>query len=182
MNSATTALTIAIVGVFGTLSAPIVSQRLSARARREEFDQQRLHRTDEYAREQNDKVFTAKRNCYLGLFIATRRYRAELMSYLYAVNRKAVNEAAQSRLEEARFAFLASVSETQLTGNRTVLDALRPIRAGNTKGYAAIKGLEEGHPEPDGSFEEIRAFLYELWDKGWPQVVEAVRADLGVVD
>jgi hypothetical protein len=182
MDSATTALVIAIVGVLGTLSASIVSQRLSARARHQELEQQRLDRIDEYAREQKEKVFTSKRNCYLGLSIATRRYRVELMNYLYSVDRGAVNEDAQSRLQEARFAFLASVSETQLAGSLSVLDALEPVIKGNARAYAAVKNLEAGRPESDGSFDEIKAFIHKIWDNEWPQVIERARADLYVHD
>jgi hypothetical protein len=183
MNSATaTAVGIAIVGVLGTLLAPIVSQRLATRARREEFDQQRIVQMEEYTRQQSEQVVATKRRCYLALFIACRHYRVELMNYLYAVKRKEVNEPTLSRLEEARLAFMASISETQLIASLTVMATIDPIRHANSRTFGAIKNLEEGHPEPDGSFEEIRAFIYTIWDTEWPRVVKAVRADLGVAD
>jgi len=182
MDSATTAIAIAIVGVLGTLSAPIVSQRLSARARSEEFEQQRLHKNDEYVRDRQQAAYTTKRDCYIALSVAGRHYRAELMSYLHEVNQNTVDDNAQSRLQEARFTFLACVAEAELTGTRMVLEALRPIRAGITKSYTAIRGLEAGRPEPDGSFEEIRAFLLDMWGGEWPTVVTTMRADLDVED
>jgi len=182
MNGTITALIIAIVGVCGTLTAPIVSQRLSARARREEFDQQRLQKADEYARGQQRETFAAKRSCYIALFVATRRYRVELMNYLHTVNQGKLDDNARSRLEDARFTFHACVSEAQLTGSLAVLEELEPIRVGTTKAYGAIRSLEYGDPEPDGSFEEIKAFLFKIWDNEWPRVQRAMRADLGVAD
>jgi type II secretory pathway pseudopilin PulG len=181
VNTPTTALVIAIVGVLGTLLAPIVSQTLSARARREEFEQQRTTQLEKYARQQNEELMAAKRSCYLGLFTAFRHYRVELMSYLHAVNRKDVDESARARLQEARHAVMASVSETQLSGSLVVMETLRPLREANTKIYEAIKSLEEGQPE-GLSFEEIREFMLTVWGEEWPHIVDTVRADLGVSD
>jgi type II secretory pathway pseudopilin PulG len=182
MDSTTTALGIAIVGVLGTLLAPIVSQALSTKARREEFQQQRAVQLEEYDRQQSEKAAEAKRSCYLRLFIASRHYRVVLINYLHTVNREGVDESARSRLEEARRGFLASISETQLTGSLLVIEALGPLRAANTKAYSAIKDLEEGHPQQGFSFEEIRGFLLTAWDEEWSQIVRTVRADLGFVD
>lgn len=100
MNAAITALIVAIVGVLGTLLAPIVSQRLSARARREEFEMQRTQQLDEYRRQQEEKVLMAKRACYITVISSARRYRLELMRYLFAVKEGAVDDTAGSRLEK----------------------------------------------------------------------------------
>jgi hypothetical protein len=181
MDGTSTALTIAIVGVFGTLLAPVVSQRLSARARREEFDQQRLHKHDEYSREKQEANYASKRACYITLSITARRYRVELMNYLHAVDKGAVDDNANQKLQETRTGFWSSVSETELTGSQIVLEPLGRFRVGVTRAYAAIKNLEEGHPEPNGSFEELRAFLFKIWDE-WPEVLTAMRADLDVKD
>lgn len=181
MNAAVTALIVAIVGVTGTLLAPIVSQRLSARARREEFELQRVQRQDEYKREQQEKTLSAKRACYITVISAGRRYRLELMRYLYAVNERTVGDDARERLEEARFAFNTSLAETELTAAGPVLEALDPIRKGLSESYAAIMNLEQGAQQFNGSFEEIRAVLLKLWD-AWPPAHAAMRDDLGVKD
>ena len=123
MNASVTAVIIAIVGVIGTLLAPIVSQRLSARARREEFDLQRLQQQEEYYRGQQEKVLANKRSCYITMISATRRYRLELMNYLYAVNENTVDSEAKSRLEEARLAVNTSLAECPFTGCRELASA-----------------------------------------------------------
>jgi hypothetical protein len=181
MNAAVTALVVAIVGVIGTLLAPIVSQRLSARARREEFEQQRTQRQDEYERQQRERELTIKRTCYITVISGARRYRLELMRYLYAIKEDTVDDGARDRLEEARLAFNTSLAETELTAAGPVLEALDPIRRGMSDSYTAIKDLEQDTPRSNGTFEEIRTFLLKLWD-AWPPAHAAMRADLGVKD
>jgi hypothetical protein len=181
MNATISALIIAIVGVLGTLSAAIVSQILSARARREEVKLQSSQQESQYKREQQQKVLEDKRRCYITMITAARRYRLELMSYLYLVNRRAVDNDAALKLEEARLAFNTSIAEAQLTGTKPVRDALEPIRKGMSGSYASIKDLENNSPELNSSFAEIRAYLLELWDE-WPRLHETMRDDLGVKD
>jgi hypothetical protein len=177
MSAAVTALVVAIVGVIGTLIAPIISQRLSALARREEFDQQRIQRQDEYEREQQEKALAMKRACYITVISGARRYRIELMRYLYAVKDGTLDNGAQTRLEEARLAFNTSLAETELTASPPVLEALDPIRRGLSESYSTIMNL--GIPQLDDMFEEIRNFLLKLWD-AWPPAHAAMRVDLGV--
>jgi hypothetical protein len=181
MDANTIALIVAIVGVIGTLTASIISQVLSARSRRQELEVQRLQRDDEYEREQQQNVLANKRNCYITLISAARRYRLELMSYLYATNRRSINKDAADSLDEARLAFNVSISETQLTGTKSVLEALEPIRRGLAESYGAIRDLEQEAPESDESFDEIRTSLSKLWDE-WPRLHAAMRKDLGVKD
>jgi len=71
MNSNISALIIAIVGVVGTLSASIISQRLSARARRDELEIQRLQRRDEYDREQARGQLETQRQTTVEFILAT---------------------------------------------------------------------------------------------------------------
>jgi hypothetical protein len=176
MNASITALIIAIVGVLGTLVAPIVSQRLSAGVRREEFERQRSQRKDEYGREQQEKVLAIKRSCYVTVISAARRYRLELMGYLHAVNHGSVDDNARDRLEEARLVFNTSLAETQLTGTASVLEALEPIRKGMSVSYVDIKNIEEQREtESNRSFDEIRIFLLELWDEWKPLLRDYAR-------
>jgi hypothetical protein len=52
VSAKTSAILIAPVGAFGTLVAPIISQRLSARAKRDEFEMQKSQRLDDREQEQ----------------------------------------------------------------------------------------------------------------------------------
>jgi hypothetical protein len=182
MTASTTALVIAIVGVCGTLFAPIVSQTLSKRARREEFELQRKQLEDEYERDHLKESMAAKRNCYLSAMLSGRRYRQELMNHLYVVNRDGTNGAASEQLEDARHAYNSSFAELQLTGTQPVVQAMEPVRVRLSRSYEGIKNIEESRPEPGQSFDEIKKSLLMIWDYDWPAVITAMRADLGIND
>lgn len=181
MTASSTALVIAIVGVCGTLFAPIVSQTLSKRARRDEFELQREQRTEEYARDHRKESLAEKRNCYLSAMLTARRYRQELMNHLYMVNRERSGVSSE-QLEDARQAYNSSIAELQLTGTKPVIDAMEPIRARLAHCYEGIKNLEESRPEPGPPFDELKKSLLMIWDDEWPSVITAMRADLGIND
>ena len=181
MDSSTVALVIAVVGVLGTLAGTIVSQVLSARARRADFDMQRSQRREDYIHERQKADLANKRSCYIAMMASSRRYRVELMNYLYMVKQKTINSDARNDLENARRAYLDSIAEVQIVATLKVLSTIDPVGSGLSKAYHAIKQLQSGEPEPDGSFEEIDRFLKELWDQ-WRYMREAMRQDLGIED
>lgn len=181
MAASVTALILAIVGVLGTLSASIVAQRLSARARREELELQRLHRSEDYDRERQESVLTQKRDCYISVTSSSRRYRVELMNYLFAVKNETANDKSNQRLEDARIAFSISFAEAELTASLPVLEAARSLRNGLSEGYQAIRRLEEESSNSRDSYDEVEKFLLRLWDQ-WHPLHTAMRADLGVRD
>ncbi|RAJ52529.1 hypothetical protein K376_05985 [Streptomyces sp. PsTaAH-130] len=45
--------------------------------------------------------------------------------------------------------------------------------------YRRIMCLEEGNPDPDGSFDEIRTDFVQLWER-WEGMRAVMRADLGL--
>lgn len=182
MSASLTALIIAAVGVIGTLVSPIVSQRLSAMARREEFELQRSQRKEEHDRDREKDALDNKRRCYISCTSAARLYRVELMNYLFAVKRDRANDEADVKLMEARSAFSASFSEVQLTGVAAVRDAVMSLRDGLSQAYQAIRRLEDDMPKRDESFKEIDDSLISLWKFEFAAMHEAMRADLGISD
>jgi hypothetical protein len=181
MDAGVTALIIAIVGVVGTLSASIASQIMSVRAKREEFLLQRSHRQEDYDRERAEAVLAQKRSCYISIMSSSRRYRVELMNYLFTIKRDSGANETSMRLEDARLAFSVSFAEAQLTGSLPVLEAVNSLRNGLREGYRTIKELEADSSKSDDSFNEVQNFLLRLWES-WPPMHEAMRADLGVKD
>jgi hypothetical protein len=182
LSAGLTALIIAAVGVIGTLVAPIVSQRLSALARREEFELQRLQRNEEHAREREKDILDNKRKCYISFTSAARVYRVELMNFLFVVKHERADANADVKLMEARSAFSVSFAEVQLTGAAPVLEAVMQIRDGLSHGYQAIRRLERDTLKPDESFDEIENSLLNLWTAEFPALYKAMRADLGIID
>jgi hypothetical protein len=131
----------------------------------------------------NRSRFSEKRNCYLSLSMSAGRYRSELMRYLHKVHNKTMGENARPTLEETRVRFLASVYETRLTGRRLkAVERLDMLREEIAKTYAATMNLAEGNPGRNGSFEEIRASLFAVWEQAWPPLLTAMREDFGIED
>src|SRR5215470_565786 len=156
-------LAVAVVGVLGTLFSPIVTQRLSARVKREEFELHRAQRGEINTYERQKALYEQKRMCYVGMVASSRRYRIELMNYLHAVAKGAVDDGARSALRVAREAYIASVAETHMTASGPVLGALEPVTDNLSTAFRAIKRFEDGELEPEWSFERIENFLVELW-------------------
>lgn len=181
MSNSNGAVIIAALGLLGTLAAAIISQLLSTRARRDDFELQRSQRQEDYARERKEAELATKRSCYVAMMTSSRGYRVELMSYLYMVQQQTVRSTARGDLENERRTCLASLGEVQIVATLKVLSTIDPVNSGLSKAYDAINHLEAGRPEPGESFEEVHQSLTELWDQ-WAHMSDAMRQDLGIKD
>ena len=73
MSVSDSALIVAVVGVAGTLLAPMFSQRMAARTQRDQFEQQRRVAQEDQALEQRRTGLSARRACYIATNSAARR-------------------------------------------------------------------------------------------------------------
>lgn len=174
-------LFVAMVGVVGTLLAPLLSQRAQARALEADFDRQQQAARAQWQREQDQAELEHRRSCYVAANAAFRRYRVQLMNHLWNVHRAEVDDRVSQELEEARQAHHLAFAEAQMIASASVLDHLDEVAIALSEGYRKAKDLEEGHPGPDGSFEEVEAYLRWLWER-WKEMRDAMRADLGIRD
>ena len=133
MSSSLNAIIIAAVGVLGTLAGTIVSQLLSARVRRADFEMQREQRKEEYVQEKQKIDLANKRSCYIAMMASSRRYRIELMNYAFAVNHQVVDSDVRNELENARRACLDSIAEVQIVATLKVLGTIDPVNSGLSK-------------------------------------------------
>lgn len=181
MSSAVIALVVAVCGVMGTLLAPVLSQRSQAAALKADFERQQVADQVRRRREQERLGLEQRHRCYVETNAAFRKYRVQLMNFLYFVHRGHVDEAASQELEAARQAHHVAFAEAQMVASAPVLAHLDELAMALGQSYRRTKNLEEGHPEDDGSFEEIEAFLNWLWER-WNAMRGAMRADLGITD
>ncbi|MFJ8824455.1 hypothetical protein ACIREE_22030 [Streptomyces sp. NPDC102467] len=181
MNSAVIALVVGVCGVMGTLLAPVLSQRSQARALEADFERHQQADGAQWRREQERVGLEQRRTCYVDTNAAFRRYRVQLMNFLYFVHRGEVDEVASQELEAARQAHHAAFAEAQMVASASVLGHLDELALALGQSYRRTKNLQEGHPEPNGSFEEIEAYLSWLWER-WDAMRGAMRADLGISD
>jgi|SRR5215469_5050886 len=170
MSNSIATIVIAAVGVLGTLAGAAINQLLSTHARRADFALQRLERLEDF-----------KLSCYIAMSTSSRGYRIELMNYLRKVNQQTADREARKVLEDSRQFCLDSLGKVELIATAEVRSTIDPINDGLAKAYDATNNLEEGKPEPGGSFEEITRSLEELW-RQWNYMHEKMRRDLSMQD
>lgn len=101
------------------------------------------------------------------------------MNFLWTVHKGAVTAQAREAVEEARRDHHSVLAETQMVASAEVLAELNDMTKSLSETYRRIMCLEEGTPDPDGSFDEIRTDFARLWEQ-WERMLGAMRADLGV--
>ncbi|MFF4855622.1 hypothetical protein ACFY2N_12090 [Streptomyces rubiginosohelvolus] len=178
MGSALIGLTAAVVGVTGTLIASVLSQRLLARVQAEQFDRQQLSAEAQWRREQQVAELSRRRDGYMQVNASFRRYRTHLMDFLWTLQKGAVTPEARERVEEARRDHHATFAQAQLIASTAVLAELDGMTAALSEVYRRVMSLEEGTPDPDGSFEGLRSDFDHLWER-WEGMRATMRADLG---
>ncbi|MFB8271021.1 hypothetical protein ACFC96_31035 [Streptomyces sp. NPDC055955] len=181
MGSAAIALVAAVVGVAGTLLAPVLAHRSGARAQKAEFERQQQAAHAQWAREQQQSELAVRRTCYIETNAAYRRYRTQQMNYLWHVHRGEVTEAGKDELEAARMAHHAAFAEAQMVASPAVLAQLDDVAKALSEGYRRTKCLEEGNPDPGDTFEVIEAYLHWIWER-WEEMRAVMRADLGLTN
>ncbi|MFD8195248.1 hypothetical protein [Streptomyces wuyuanensis] len=96
MGSLISPLLVAVAGILGTLLAPLVSVRLSARMQPELADQQAAHARHAREDDEHRALLKDKRTCYVTVN-ATGWYRIVQMNYLHALHEDRLQE--QDRVE-----------------------------------------------------------------------------------
>ncbi|GAA4077367.1 hypothetical protein GCM10022233_65420 [Streptomyces shaanxiensis] len=177
MDNGLTALIAALVGVTGTLLAPIFSQRIVFRFQERQFERQQRAVQAQWTRDREETRLSERRACYIATNTAYRRYRIQLMNYLWDVHQGTVTPTCRDELEAARHAHHAAFAEAQLVASSVVLAELDAIAKELAQAYRRVKRLEEGNPVR--SFEEIEQDLQDLWER-WKQMRGLMRTCLGV--
>ncbi|MFJ7259575.1 hypothetical protein ACIQV2_05310 [Streptomyces globosus] len=108
-----------------------------------------------------------------------RRYRTHLLNFLWTVHKGAVTPDARELVEEARRDHHSVFAEAQMIASPGVLAELDEMTKTLSEVYRRTMCLEEGNPDPDGSFDEIRADFVRLWEQ-WERMRATMRADLGL--
>ncbi|MEU8689612.1 hypothetical protein [Streptomyces sp. NPDC048665] len=179
MGSALIGLAAAVVGVTGTLVASVLSQRLLARDQSEQFQRQQQAVEAQWHREQQVAELNRRREGYMQVNASFRRYRTQLINFLWTVHKGAVTPDERELVEEARRDHHSVLAEAQMVASAAVLVELDGMTNALSRVYRRIMCLEEGNPDPDGSFNEIRADFVRLWER-WEGMRAVMRADLGL--
>jgi len=170
MTAAVTAMITAVVGVLGTLFAPVLSQRLTARQRAEEA-QVAEHR----------RRFEDRRDAYTAMNRSSRQFHTLLKDALHRIRDGVYTELERDQLEEARRDYRDRYAEAQMVVPERILDASRSVNGVLADVDAAVKRLDRGMTRDGESAEQTMLDLKEA-EPRLTAMRLLMRADLGVTE
>ncbi|MEU5538049.1 hypothetical protein [Streptomyces sp. NPDC020362] len=170
MTVAVTAMITAVVGVLGTLLAPIVSQRHADR-RRDAEDQ----------RAERRRLFEERRAAYTAMNRASRQLHTLLKDALHRTRDGVYTEHDREQLEEARRVYRDRYAEVQMVVPERILDASRAVNRVLARIDAVVKRLDRGRALEGESAEQALIDLKEA-EPLLTAMRRQMRADLGVED
>ena len=168
------ALVIAVVGVFGTLTAPMLTQSIAARAREAEAESRRRDRAQERADEERRSALAEKRAVYVELNAVARQFRTASHDRLRAARR---GVSPLPDVEEARQAFRVAYSKAQMIMPDRTLAVVAEANLCLTHGYRLVKDLTV-----DDLAESTREWFEGPMMEAVQMLRAALREDLGVAE
>ncbi|WP_019072843.1 hypothetical protein [Streptomyces hokutonensis] len=170
MTAAVTAMITAVVGVLGTLFAPVLSQRLTARQRAEDVQVAERRR-----------LFEERRDAYTAMNRSSRHFHTLLKDALHRIRDGVYTERERDQLEEARREHRDRYAEAQMVVPERVLDASRAVNEVLVAADAAVKRLDRGLTRDGENAERIMLDLKEA-EPRLTAMRRLMRADLGVTE
>jgi hypothetical protein len=168
MTPAIAAMVTAVVGVFGTLSAPILGQFMTGRQNREK----------NLAADTRRK-FEERRAAYTAMNRASREFDTVLKDALHRIRDGAYGDEERAEVESVMRAYRDRYAEIQMIVPQRVLDASRAVNFVLAEVDAAVKRLDRKRQHDGETSEGVLADLKEA-DPGLRALSELMREDLGV--
>lgn len=152
-----TTLAVAAVGLAGTLTSPMLGQRIADRTKRQEFDFQIRQQREDREEARRQAAIELKRSTYANLNTAARQYQQQLEAYIRVIEESVPDDEAAAGLMDAREKFRDLYSEDQMILPDAVLEAAKSVSAALGDAYGIAKRLEIGKPRalPGGGKETI---------------------------
>ncbi len=185
-----TTLLVAVLGVAGTLSSPLLSQRSADRAKRQEFELQGLQRREERLETERKSALQERQLIYAKLNTAARQYEQEMYEYLRVMAAGAPTDEGRLELARVREVFRDLYSDAQMILPDKVLESAMQVSAGLGEAYGMVKRLDnrQGFGGPGGEAEaaeavkSARAFCHSTVYKLIIELRRMMRQDLGVAE
>ncbi|MGW1841171.1 hypothetical protein [Streptomyces sp. NPDC001966] len=170
MTTAITAMITAVVGVLGTLLAPVFAQRLTAR-----------QRTEETRLADERRKFEERRTQYTAMNRASRQFHTLLKDALHRIRDGVYTEQERNQLEEARLDHRDRYAEAQMIVPEPILQASRDLNQVLAGGDAVVKRLDRGVAHDGENVEQALEDLKSA-DPRLDAMWRLMRQDLGVTD
>lgn len=179
MNVNVTALLVAVAGVLGTLTSPILTQRLTLRAKQQEIDASKQQRLEERIEERRRTAFRESRDCCIALNTAARGFRQSVKNCLF----EGYDED-RAGLEQARRSFTARYGEAQIILSDAIMEAATPVYDTLAAAYGGVRAL--GTPlviaEGKAERERLMSYLDDEVHNAIRNLRKIMRSDLGITD
>ncbi|MEU9911705.1 hypothetical protein [Streptomyces sp. NPDC051001] len=170
MTAAVTAMITAVVGVLGTLFAPVLSQRLTSRQRAEEAEVAE-HR----------RLFEDRRTAYTAMNRASRQFHTLLKDALHRLRDDVYTDHDREQLEEVRREYRDRYAEAQMVVPERILQASRAVNEVLAGIDAVVKRLDRGRARDGESAARALLDLKEA-EPRLSEMRRLMREDLGVAD
>ncbi|MFI8850792.1 hypothetical protein [Streptomyces sp. 891-h] len=171
MSAVIAAMITAVVGVLGTLFAPVLTGRVAARQREEErAEADRLRRLEE------------RRAAYTAMNRASRQFSTLLKDALHRLRDGVYTDQERTALEEARLDHRDRYAEAQMIAPEHILEASRAVNRVLAGTDAAVKRLDRGHARADETPDSVRHTLTTEGDPELATMRHLMRTDLGIHD
>ncbi|MDJ1131787.1 hypothetical protein [Streptomyces iconiensis] len=171
MTAVIAAMITAVVGVLGTLFAPLISHRMTARQRAEE-------------REDADRfrLFEERRAAYTAMNRASRQFSTLLKDALHRLRDDVYTDQERTALEAARLDYRDRYAEAQMIVPERILEASRAVNQVLAHVDAVVKRIDRNLARPGEDAESVRHTLTTDGDPLLATMRHLMREDLGVHD
>ncbi|MBO8194212.1 hypothetical protein ITI46_21480 [Streptomyces oryzae] len=171
MSAVIAAMITAVVGVLGTLFAPVLTQRVAARQREEErAEADRLRRIEE------------RRAAYTSMNRTSRQFSTLLKDALHRLRDGVYTDHERTALEEARLDYRDRYAEAQMIVPERILDAARAVNRVLAEADGAVKRLDRDRAHDAETPESVRRTLTTEGDRQLATMRQLMREDLGIHD
>ncbi|MFE7229942.1 hypothetical protein ACFVAF_04540 [Streptomyces sp. NPDC057596] len=179
MSSSTSALVIALLGITGTLTSALLTQRSANNSKIRELERADQQRREERAYQTERVTIEGRRASYVALNIAARLYQTALTNYFVAVRAGVVTDEIRTDVDEMRRDHRARHAEAQMLVPDPVLIAAGAVNSHLGNLYGILRRLDLGDPESGETIEVAGEMRVVSWDL-LTEMRTAMRRDLGI--
>jgi type II secretory pathway pseudopilin PulG len=188
MSAEVTTLVVAVIGVAGTLLAPIFTHRMATRAKQLELGAAHQQRREERDEARHQQALADRQSMYASLNTAAQQYDQQLRACVRELADGGLGKEARAALEEERQAYRILYSRAQMVLSDKVMMEAEKVTQALGDAYGVVKRLDgrvtkaarltaaDGKAETIESARELSRAVCPLID----DMRQLMREDLGV--
>ncbi|MFG3257215.1 hypothetical protein [Streptomyces sp. NPDC048172] len=181
MDSSTSQIVIAVLGIGGTLAAAVITQRGADRARARELAHARQLQQDEREYATRQARLEARRTCYASLSAGSRDLANVMTKALHALENGEMTEELRADLDRARREHRLCHAEAQMVLPDSVASAASTANRHLGDLHGLLIRLAAGTEQEGESLAVAWENMDALWDPLW-HMRHVMRVDLGITD